>query len=121
MNPREKKLLIVIVAFAVVAFCAKVIYPKWVEPMFRYDDKIGQLKAECDALEFDLSRMEHARETYREYVYRTGGTNTEDVGDLFKFELKGLMEQCRLSDVNVSSKANRPVGLNEHDRIAQLV
>jgi len=110
MNTREKKLLIAVGVAIGVAICAKTVYPKWVAPMFDYDKDIARLKDECDDLEFELSRMEHARETYREYVYRTGGTDTDKVGDLFKPELNGLLKQCRLNDVSVGSKSDRTVG-----------
>ena len=106
MNQREKTLLIAIGAVAVVVICTRMVYPKWVRPMFDFDAEIARKQTELDDLEFEISRMDSAREVYREYVYRTGGTNPEEVGDQCTSTLIELLDQCRLKDRQVSPKGS---------------
>ena len=107
MNQRERTLLIVIGAIAVVVVCGRIVYPAWVKPMFDFDEEAARLEGELDDLEFEITKMDAARETYREHVYRTGGTDPKEVGDQCTSILNDLLEQqCRLKDVQVSPKGS---------------
>ena len=107
MNQRERTLLIVIGAIAVVVVCGRIVYPTWVKPMFDFDAEAARLEGELDDLEFEITKMDAARETYREHVYRTGGTDPKEVGDQCTSILNDLLEQqCRLKDVQVSPKGS---------------
>ncbi|MCK4658012.1 MAG: hypothetical protein KAV82_00690 [Phycisphaerae bacterium] len=106
MNQHEKTLVTVIVVVAVVALGVKVVYPKWVAPMFEFEAEILQRQDALFDLESDLSEVETAREKYREYVDRTGGTDEKAVGDMFTSTLNELLDRCRLKERQVSPKSS---------------
>jgi hypothetical protein len=114
MNQRERILVIAIVLAGGGIFAWKVAYPTWVQPMFRFDEQIARLETRRDDLEYQLAKMEQARETFRDYVHRTAGTDEKEVGDRFTSKLNELLKQCRLEEVKVSPKAgstDRKTGL----------
>ncbi|MFH0980617.1 MAG: hypothetical protein V2A79_03645, partial [Planctomycetota bacterium] len=108
MQQREKTLLLVIMAVGGGAFGLKVLYPRWVAPMFRFDDEIARRGAELRDLEFEISKMEDAREKYRDYVYRTGGTDEKKVRDQFHSILNDLLSKCQLADRSADPKGSSP-------------
>lgn len=114
MNRREKILLIVMGAAFGLIVIGKAVYPKWVKPLLSFDGQVARLRGELEDLECEIGQVDQAREEYRDYVYRTGGTNEKDVGNQFTSTLNDLLVQCRLRDVQVSPKGgstDRKTGL----------
>jgi hypothetical protein len=106
MNQRERTLLLAIVVAAGGLLSWKVVIPRWLAPMFDYEAKITEKTEELKTKISEISELDDAREKYRDYVYRTGGTDEKDVGDRFHGTLNDLLNQCRLEDVRVTPKSS---------------
>ncbi len=116
MPQRQKILLSLLVALAILLLGGKTVYPRWIKPLFDVSTEIAAIESERQSLEGTWARYRKSREVYREYVLRGGGTDAKQVKNDLQARLNQLISECDLTSKGVTPQApktNRKTHLQE--------
>ncbi|RME41283.1 MAG: hypothetical protein D6788_01560 [Planctomycetota bacterium] len=102
MDRRSKILLAVFGTAVAYALFANVVYPTWIEPALKIDQRIAARKRVYDKLKRLEDRVEKAAAAYRQLVLRTGSYDVGKVETDFRARLNALIERHHLDDATVS-------------------
>jgi hypothetical protein len=108
----DKRTRILGIGFAVVIGCmafAKLVYPKWIEPLVHIGEEIAALEERRSDLERFDETFRGALREYREYAARTGAVKPLDVQNAVKSRLDKLLSDKGLHSAVVTSPARPSV------------
>jgi len=101
----DKRTTILAAVFGVAAFSGlalKTIYPRYIKPLFTYDDRIAEGQEELDKLNEIQWRVERGRYAYKDIVRRIGSYDIASVENALRQELNTLIEKHDLKEASVS-------------------
>ncbi|MCH7700428.1 MAG: hypothetical protein IID37_01955 [Planctomycetes bacterium] len=116
MPQRQKMLLSVLVAMAVLLLGGRTVYPRWIKPLFDVSQEIASSEAELQTLVGQWDRYMKAQAKYKEYVLRSGGTDAKQVKNDLLAQLNRLISECDLTSKGITPqtpKVNRKTHLQE--------
>ncbi|MCP4245452.1 MAG: hypothetical protein GY778_00230 [bacterium] len=104
MNPREKKLAGGMAVVVVVAVFGKVVYPMTIKPLFDVSKQIADLETELYDVQEEEAAFDEVLLQYKNFVARTGGTDTKAVRNRVHKQLDTLLEQAALAEPGVTPR-----------------
>lgn len=116
MPQRQKILLSVLVAMALLLLGGKTVYPRWIQPLFDVSGRIVKSEAELQSLESKWVRYRKSQEVYKQYVLRSGGTDAKQVKNDLQARLNRLISDCDLTSKGITPqtpKENRKTHVQE--------
>lgn len=116
MPQRQKMLLSVLVATAVLLLGGRTVYPRWIKPLFDVSEEIASSEAELQTLVGQWDRYMKTQAKYKEYVLRSGGTDAKQVKNDLLAQLNRLISECELTSKGITPKTpkvNRKTHLQE--------
>jgi len=102
MDKRTRILSAVFLAVIVVVLVGKVVFPRWIDPLLRIDDRIAEKQASLDKLEETEARVADAKIAYRDLAARVGSTDINKVRNQVYSRLNDLIDSNHLENAKVT-------------------
>ncbi len=102
MDRRTKILTTLFGTLLVCALLSSVVYPRWIEPMLKIDERIADRRTEYDSLQALEDKVKRAKKEYGLLVSRVGSLDIGKVETGIRARINELIDEHQLQGANVS-------------------